>query len=159
ILMGPNTGLGHTSVIYMMEAQIEHLLDALGEMRRRGAAALEPKAEAQAAYLAEIERRMKGTVWTAGGCASWYLDSTGRNSTLWPDFTWRFRRRVARLRADEYVFSLPRGEGEPNGHSAVRSKLLTDASAESRPGGPGSNASNERAAPSVPAETEEAGRV
>ena len=105
ILMGPNTGLGHTSVLYMLEAQIEHLLAALRHLRRHKASAIEPRAEAQAAYVAQLQRRMEGTVWTAGGCASWYLDSTGRNSTLWPDFTWRFRRRLARLNPDEYVLS------------------------------------------------------
>ena len=108
ILMGPNTGLGHSSVVYMIEAQIEHLLAALGHMERHGLAALEPRPESQAAYVREVERRMEGTVWTAGGCASWYLDRTGRNSTLWPDFTWRFRRRVARLDPAEYVASDPR---------------------------------------------------
>lgn len=101
-LLGPNTGLGHTSVVYMIEAQVEHLLAAMHHMRERGVAALEPRPEAQAAWVAEVDRRMRGTVWTSGGCASWYLDRTGRNSTLWPDFTWRFRRRVARLRSDEY---------------------------------------------------------
>jgi len=105
ILMGPNTGLGHTSVLIMLEAQIAHMLDALGLLRRRGASSLEPRAEAQAAYVEEVERRMRGTVWTAGGCGSWYLDRTGRNSTLWPDSTWRFRRRVARLDPEDYVLS------------------------------------------------------
>ena len=114
ILMGPNTGLGHSSVLYMMEAQIEHLLSALGYMRRHGVNAIEPRAEAQARYVAEVEKRMEGTVWTAGGCASWYIDSTGRNSTLWPDFTWRFRRRVARLNADEYVVTrTPAEQSQP----------------------------------------------
>jgi cation diffusion facilitator CzcD-associated flavoprotein CzcO len=112
ILMGPNTGLGHTSVLIMLEAQIEHLLSVLGYMRERGVAAIEPRPEAQAAYVEEVQRRMAGTVWTAGGCASWYLDRTGRNSTLWPDFTWRFRRRVARLRPGEYLASAPRASRE-----------------------------------------------
>jgi cation diffusion facilitator CzcD-associated flavoprotein CzcO len=103
VLMGPNTGLGHNSVLYMIEAQIEHLLAALRYMRRQGINALEPRPDVQAAYVAEVQKRMEGTVWTAGGCASWYLDSKGRNSTLWPDFTWRFRRRVARLNPDEYL--------------------------------------------------------
>ncbi|MDT5157764.1 MAG: hypothetical protein QOH51_2121 [Acidobacteriota bacterium] len=105
ILLGPNTGLGHTSVIYMIEAQIEHLLNVVRYMERHGVAVLEPRQEAQAAYTAEVQKRMKGTVWTAGGCASWYLDRRGRNSTLWPDFTWRFRRRVARLDPGEYLLS------------------------------------------------------
>ena len=126
ILMGPNTGLGHTSVLYMVEAQIEHLLAALGHMRRHGVAALEPKPEAQAAYVADVQRRMKGTVWTTGGCASWYMDATGRNSTLWPDFTWRFRRRVARLNADEYVMSYERGATRSDGQAAGLSSTLPD---------------------------------
>lgn len=102
ILMGPNTGLGHTSVLYMLEAQIDHLLGAVRHMRERGLGALEADAGAQAAYVAEVDRRMRGTVWVSGGCRSWYLDDTGRNSTLWPDTTWRFRRRVARFRPGEY---------------------------------------------------------
>lgn len=110
MLLGPNTGLGHNSVVYMMEAQIEHVLAALEHLRRSGASAIEPRAEAQSAYVAEVERRTVGTVWVTGGCASWYLDSTGRNSTLWPDFSWRFRRRVARLDPDEYVLSFGRKE-------------------------------------------------
>ncbi len=101
-LMGPNTGLGHTSVIYMIEAQIEHVLGALQHMDREGIAALEPRPEAQEAWVAAVDARMNGTVWTSGGCASWYLDETGRNSTLWPDFTWRFRKR-ARFRPEEYA--------------------------------------------------------
>lgn len=108
ILLGPNTGLGHTSVVYMIEAQIEHVMKALDYMRRHGVATLEPRAEAQAAYVAEIDRRMGGTVWVSGGCASWYLDRTGRNSTIWPDFTWRFRRRAARLDPSEYLMTGPR---------------------------------------------------
>jgi cation diffusion facilitator CzcD-associated flavoprotein CzcO len=109
ILLGPNTGLGHNSVVYMIEAQIEHVVAALGHAWRHGASAIEPRAEAQKRFVAEVQRRMEGTVWTAGGCASWYLDSRGRNSTLWPDFSWRFRRRVARLNPDEYLLSFPPG--------------------------------------------------
>lgn len=103
ILQGPNTGLGHTSVITMIEAQIAHMLSAVQYMRRRGLATLEPRPEAQAAFVADVQRQMQGTVWTAGGCRSWYLDVNGRNSTLWPSFTWQFRRQVARLNPSAYV--------------------------------------------------------
>jgi cation diffusion facilitator CzcD-associated flavoprotein CzcO len=107
ILAGPNTGLGHSSVVYMLEAQIAHLLGALDHMERHGIAVLEPRGAAQAAYVAEVQRRMVGTVWTAGGCASWYLDRKGRNAALWPDFTWRFRRRAARFDPGDYAMSGP----------------------------------------------------
>jgi cation diffusion facilitator CzcD-associated flavoprotein CzcO len=103
MLLGPNTGLGHSSVVYMCEGQIAHVVGALRHMRRHGVGALEPRPEAQAAYVTALDRRMRGTVWTAGGCASWYLDRTGRNSTLWPDFSWRYRCRVSRFRPQEYA--------------------------------------------------------
>jgi len=103
LLLGPNTGVGHTSVVYMIEAQIEHLVGALRFLRAQGAGAVEPSPEAQGEFLSSLYRRTEGTVWVAGGCKSWYLDRTGRSSAVWPDFTWRYRRRVARFRPQEYV--------------------------------------------------------
>jgi cation diffusion facilitator CzcD-associated flavoprotein CzcO len=102
-LQGPNTGLGHSSVIYMIERQIEHLVRALRHMRERGATTIEPRPEAQAAFVAAVDRGMAGTVWTAGGCRSWYLDAAGRNSTLWPGYTWQFARRLRRFDPSEYL--------------------------------------------------------
>jgi hypothetical protein len=87
----------------MLEAQIEHALSAVLYMRRNGVAAIEARPEAQAAYVADVDKSMRGTVWTSGGCLSWYLDATGRNSTLWPTPSWKFRRRVARFAPGEYV--------------------------------------------------------
>jgi cation diffusion facilitator CzcD-associated flavoprotein CzcO len=105
ILLGPNTGLGHNSVLYMTEAQIEHLIGALRYMQRRGIDALEPTEHAQHAFVAGVDRRMRGTVWTAGGCSSWYLDRTGRNSTLWPDSSWSYYRRASKFDASEYTIA------------------------------------------------------
>ncbi|HEV7682680.1 MAG TPA: NAD(P)/FAD-dependent oxidoreductase [Pyrinomonadaceae bacterium] len=103
LLPGPNTGLGHSSVLYMLEAQIEHSLSAVLHMKRHGITRIEARPDAQAAYVAAVDKNMRGTVWTSGGCLSWYLDVTGRNSTLWPTSSWKFRRRVARFAAGEYV--------------------------------------------------------
>jgi len=103
LILGPNTGLGHNSVVIMVEAQLNLLSGALEHLRRTGSSTVEPTAAAQRAWVADVDRMMRGTVWTAGGCKSWYLDSTGRNSTLWPRTTWAFRRRLARFRAEEYV--------------------------------------------------------
>lgn len=105
VILGPNTGLGHTSVVYMIESQIEHVVSAVLYMRKHGVTAVEPTAEAQAAFLADVDRRLGPTVWNSGGCASWYIDRTGRNSTLWPDATWRYRRRVQRFEPTEYLLS------------------------------------------------------
>lgn len=113
MLLGPNSGLGHSSVVYMAEAQIDHVLGALRHMQRHELASVEPREEVQRAYVAKVDRRMMGSVWTAGGCRSWYIDATGRNSTLWPDFTRRYRRRVARFDAAEYVTRTDHGESSP----------------------------------------------
>ena len=104
LLLGPNTALGHTSVVLMIEAQIELLVRALEHMRTRRLDTIETKPEAQAGFVGEVDRDMKGTVWTAGGCNSWYLDGTGRNSTLWPTFTFSFMRR-ARFRPGDYAWA------------------------------------------------------
>jgi cation diffusion facilitator CzcD-associated flavoprotein CzcO len=113
LLQGPNTGLGHTSVVIMIEAQIELVLAALRELQRTGAASIEPRLEAQARYNAEIDRAMEGSVWTAGGCASWYLDATGRNSTLWPGHTFTFAQRI-RLDPRDFLFVAARSENRLN---------------------------------------------
>jgi cation diffusion facilitator CzcD-associated flavoprotein CzcO len=102
LILGPNTGLGHNSVVIMIEAQLGYLSLALAHMRRTGASAIEPLPSAQRAWLDEVDRKMAGSVWTAGGCQSWYLDPTGRNSTLWPGTTLAFRRRLSRFRPSEY---------------------------------------------------------
>jgi cation diffusion facilitator CzcD-associated flavoprotein CzcO len=105
-LLGPNTGLGHSSMVYMIESQIAHVLAALRAMRENGAETIEVRPEAQAAYNDWLERKLEGTVWNTG-CASWYLDHTGRNATIWPDWTFRFRRRVAEIDLGEYALGVP----------------------------------------------------
>ena len=105
-LVGPNTGLGHNSIVYMIESQITYVADALRTMRRRGARTAEVRPEAQRAYNDEVQEMTRGTVWVAGGCSSYYLDRNGRNSTLWPTFTWPFRRRLARFDEPAYALSV-----------------------------------------------------
>ncbi len=114
LVLGPNSGLGHNSVVVMAEAAIAHLVAAMSHLRATGAAALEPTAAAQARFVAEVDRRMSGSVWTAGGCRSWYLDRTGRNSALWPGFTIPFRRRLRRLRPADYRL-IPRRDASAPG--------------------------------------------
>jgi cation diffusion facilitator CzcD-associated flavoprotein CzcO len=114
-LVGPNTGLGHNSIVFMIESQVNYVADALSAMRRRGAAVLEVRPEAQAAYNAEVQRMTRGTVWVTGGCSSYYIDRNGRNSSLWPTFTWPFRQRLRHF--DEAAYTLrapaPRPAAEP----------------------------------------------
>ena len=102
-LVGPNTGLGHTSIVFMIESQIAYVLDALRTMQRRGANTVEVREEAQAAYNAELDRMTEGTVWVSGGCTSYYIDRDGHNSALWPTYTWPFRRRLREFDAAAYA--------------------------------------------------------
>jgi cation diffusion facilitator CzcD-associated flavoprotein CzcO len=96
VMIGPNTGLGHSSMIYMIESQLAYIADALRLMERKRLDAVEVRPEAQAEFVAEMRRRMRPTVWLTG-CASWYLDAGGRNTTLWPGFTWEYRWRTRRF--------------------------------------------------------------
>jgi cation diffusion facilitator CzcD-associated flavoprotein CzcO len=101
-VLGPNTGLGHTSVVLMAEAQAGYIRQALEHIARAGVGAIEPLPEAQAAWNAEIQRRSQGTVWLNGGCKSWYIDRNGKNSTLWPDHTFKFFAAMKRFKPSEY---------------------------------------------------------
>ncbi len=93
LLIGPNTGLGHNSMVFMIESQISYILDCLHTMDRQHLQTIEVRPEVQAAFNSEMQRRMRGTVWTSG-CSSWYLDANGLNTTLWPGFTFEFWRRT-----------------------------------------------------------------
>jgi cation diffusion facilitator CzcD-associated flavoprotein CzcO len=101
MLLGPNTGLGHNSMVYMIESQIAYVMDALRAMREHGAKTVEVRPEAAQAFNQEIDQRHVGTVWSSG-CASWYLDDTGRNATLWPDWTFMFRKRTSSFNPAHY---------------------------------------------------------
>lgn len=103
LLVGPNVGVGHTSMVYMIESQVHYVDDALKTMDAEALEVLETTREAQEAYRALIAEKSKGTVWLGGGCASWYLDQHGHNTTLWPDFTFRFRRLTRTLDRENYV--------------------------------------------------------
>ena len=106
LLVGPNTGLGHTSQVFMIEQQIGYVMRALELMDTEGATTLEVRPEAVAREDVELQARMAKSVWTTGGCASWYLDARGRNTTLWPDFTFRFKGRLSSIDARDHVLSV-----------------------------------------------------
>ncbi|MBF6275472.1 MULTISPECIES: NAD(P)/FAD-dependent oxidoreductase [Nocardia] len=91
-LLGPNVGLGHTSMVYMIESQINYIADAIATFDQRGLRTVEVRKDAQDSYNRDLQDRMSNSVWLNGGCASWYLDKHGNNTTLWPDFTFRFRK-------------------------------------------------------------------
>jgi cation diffusion facilitator CzcD-associated flavoprotein CzcO len=102
LVIGPNTGLGHNSMVQIIESQLRYIVDYVKTLDRTSCAALDSRAEAQQAWCDAVERRMGRTVWATGGCVSWYLNAAGRNPTLWPASTIRFRRALRRVDLSEY---------------------------------------------------------
>lgn len=103
-LMGPNTGLGHNSMVYMIEAQIHYTLETIRAVEKAGKRSAEVKPEAQKRFIDSMQARLGKTVW-ASGCQSWYLDEKGRNTTTWPGFTFEYRARTFRFPKRDYVLA------------------------------------------------------
>jgi cation diffusion facilitator CzcD-associated flavoprotein CzcO len=106
MLLGPNTGLGHNSVVLMIEAQVRYAMKCLKLMKRRKQRVIEVRVESQRRFVDEIYRRMGGTVWQSGGCHSWYQDqSTGEITTLWPGSVISYLRRTRSVSPSDYKLS------------------------------------------------------
>lgn len=100
-VLGPNTALGHNSVLYMIESQVRHVAGLLKRLRREGRTRVETTAAAEARFLQHLDRAFPHTAW-AGGCHSWYIDQHGHNIALWIGPSWAYRLRTAWPRDDEY---------------------------------------------------------
>jgi cation diffusion facilitator CzcD-associated flavoprotein CzcO len=103
LLWGPNTNLAHSSVVFMIESQLEYVLGALRAARSAPAPRVEVRREVEDAWNDELQERLSGSVWNTGGCASWYLDRGGRNPIMWPGQTFSFRRRTRRFDPADYL--------------------------------------------------------
>jgi len=101
MLYGPNTNLGHNSIVYMLESQIRHIVDALIYCDSNTVRAVEPDAEACRRYNESLQKRLRNTVWNTG-CSNWYVNEHGRQTNNWPGFTFVYRHRVRRFRPREY---------------------------------------------------------
>ncbi|MFC5880570.1 flavin-containing monooxygenase [Streptomyces virginiae] len=110
-IIGPNTGLGNTSMILMIESQLNYMADYLrqltvlggnGAAGKAGRVALAARPSAVNAWNRKVQARMERTVWSTGGCTSWYLDENGRNTTVWPGTTGEFRRETRTVDLAEY---------------------------------------------------------
>jgi hypothetical protein len=101
LVHGPNIGLGHTSVIHMFESQANYIAAAVTYARDHDLAAVEPTTVARQTYAAEVDELGAGSVWTTGGCKSWYLNGNGRNTNIWPGATIDFRRRTLHFEPDQ----------------------------------------------------------
>jgi cation diffusion facilitator CzcD-associated flavoprotein CzcO len=101
LLLGPNTGLGHTSVVFMIESQIRYIAQALDLIDRTGAEGLEVRPETQRRFVDRVRAKLRTSVWQSG-CTSWYQDDRGRNIAIWPHFTWKYWLETRRLNPADY---------------------------------------------------------
>jgi cyclohexanone monooxygenase len=92
LMVGPSTGLGHTSIVYMIESQLNYLVSYFKQVRDQGITRTEVKADAQDEFNNSVQHGLRNSVWLTGGCASYYQDQNGNITTLWPGFTFNFRR-------------------------------------------------------------------
>jgi cation diffusion facilitator CzcD-associated flavoprotein CzcO len=103
LLLGPNTGLGHNSVVLMIEAQVRYVMSCLALMQRGPRHVLEVRPETQRQFVTDLHRRLAGTVWQSGGCRSWYQDQrTGENTTLWPGSVVAYTQRTREVSPADY---------------------------------------------------------
>ncbi|MFW1838057.1 flavin-containing monooxygenase [Acinetobacter gyllenbergii] len=102
MLYGPNTNLGHNSIVYMIESQVNYILDAIQVHIQNNLCFADIKTEIQTQFNQEIQERMKSTMWSQG-CTSWYQTATGKNTNNWPGFTLEYRQRTRRFDLENYT--------------------------------------------------------
>ncbi len=102
LLVGPNTGLGHNSMVFIIESQIAYVLDAVRTMKKEHLERVEVRPDVQRAYNEQLQARLARTVWSTGGCKAWYTTRDGKNTTLWPGFTFEYRLRTRRFDRARY---------------------------------------------------------
>jgi cation diffusion facilitator CzcD-associated flavoprotein CzcO len=92
ITLGPNTGVGHTSALILMESQVEMAIKIIKEAEAKKWKTIDIKEEVEVAYNDMIQEKLKSTIWVKGGCKSWYQDKDGKNRVIFPDFNFVFAR-------------------------------------------------------------------
>jgi hypothetical protein len=111
ILYGPNTNLGHNSIIYMIESQTDYALAAVRHVGVFGGAWVNVRRDVQEQYNEELQQRLGDTVWEAG-CDSWYRTASGKNTNNWPGYTFEYRRRTRFFDAGNYDIYPPDVHGD-----------------------------------------------
>ncbi|MFM0207842.1 alpha/beta hydrolase fold domain-containing protein [Paraburkholderia sediminicola] len=117
MLYGPNTNLGHNSIVFMLESQIAHVMRCLKLIRRTRSTSIEVNEDRYRRYNVGVQQRLAGSVWN--GCKSWYVDATGHNSTNWPGFTVSYR--WLTRRSGLHAYSLASSVGQSLGIASATS--------------------------------------
>jgi len=106
LMLGPNTGIGHTSALFIMESQLRYALDCIRRTKEGGHHAIEPTAEAEDRYTTWVHSAMERTVWASGGCSSWYQNSnSGKVIAMYPGFSFSYRFKASRFRPEDHTFT------------------------------------------------------
>ncbi len=103
-LVGPNSALGHNSIIFMIEAQVHYIQECMRLMKEKGVDYMDVKASAQRRFNEDVQENIKGTVW-ATGCVSWYQQEDGKNFTIWPWSTWKYWLETRKVKEGDYIFT------------------------------------------------------
>jgi len=106
MLLGPNTGLGHNSIIFMIEAQVRYIRHCLGWLFREGATEIDVRRAVQKRFNEKLTAQMERTVWHSG-CRSWYLNENGTNSVIWPGFTLSYWWQTRQPDPHDFVIAVP----------------------------------------------------
>jgi len=104
IVTGPNTGIGHTSAIFVIEAQMEYIRRAIAAVQAKRGRTIEVKPQAEDAYTTMIHKEMKQTVWQSGGCTSWYKSKSGHVIAMFPGFSFTFRQMAKAFKPGDHTF-------------------------------------------------------
>ena len=105
IMTGPNTGIGHTSAIFIIEAQLNYVAKAIKQVLKGGHQTVEVTEEAEVEYTEMIHREMEKTVWKSGGCNSWYQSKSGHVIAMFPGFSFTYRRMANAFKRRHHRFS------------------------------------------------------
>jgi len=96
MLYGPNTNLGHNSIVYMLESQIQYVEEAVVGLRAAPGASFDVKPEVQSSFNTKLQHALSNTVW-AEGCKTWYISASGKNTNNWSGLTFTYRRLTRRF--------------------------------------------------------------
>jgi len=105
VVTGPNTGIGHTSAIFVIEAQMSYIMKSIATLKQKNARAIEVTPKAEADYTQMIHAEMEKTVWKTGGCQSWYQSKSGHVVAMFPGFSFTYRQMAQAFKPDHHTYS------------------------------------------------------
>jgi cation diffusion facilitator CzcD-associated flavoprotein CzcO len=117
LMLGPNTGQDHNSVVFMIESQVRYIADAIATCDKIGAQALAPTRKAQDSFNSKMQRKLAGSVFNSGDCRNWYLNEHGNNRVIWGGYTWQYWLATRSVKPAEYEFT---GSGTATRSAAAR---------------------------------------